>query len=217
MVRVLLAEDHHIVRHGLRALLETIDDVQVVGEAEDGQAALQLVEDLAPDVLVMDIGMPRLNGIHVTTLVRSRHPATRVVILSMYSDETLVRQALRSGASGYVLKRSATEELLLAIRAASRGETYLSPAISQSIVGPFLAQPPTDDEAHRFDQLTAREHQVLQLIAEGKTNSEIAQILQLSVKTIEKHRANLMTTLQVHDVATLVRTALKYGLILPDD
>ncbi len=135
MVRVLLAEDHHIVRRGLRALLETIDDVQVVGEAEDGQAAVQLVEDLAPDVLVMDIGMPRLNGIHVTTLVCSRHPATRVVILSMYSDETLVRQALRSGASGYVLKRSATEELLLAIRAASRGETYLSPAISQSIVG----------------------------------------------------------------------------------
>lgn len=217
MIRVLLAEDHHVVRHGLRALLEKTDDIEVVGEAEDGQAALDSVQRLAPDVLVLDIGMPRLNGIQATAQVRALYPGTRVVILSMYSDETLVRQALRSGADAYVLKRSATEELLLAIRAASRAEMFLSPSISRSIVAEFLTQPPSSDPARLFDQLTAREHQVLQLIAEGQTNNQIAETMRLSVKTVEKHRGSLMAKLAVHDVATLVRTALKHGLIVLDE
>lgn len=216
MIRVLLAEDHQVVRHGLRALLEKTDDIEVVGEADDGQAALDSVQRLAPDVLVLDIGMPRLNGIQATAQVRTRYPGTRVVILSMYSDETLVRQALRSGADAYVLKRSATEELLLAIRDASRAEMFLSPPISRSIVAEFLTQPAPSAEAQLFAQLTAREHQVLQLVAEGQTNNEIAGIMRLSVKTVEKHRASLMAKLAVHDVATLIRRALKHGLIVPD-
>jgi len=141
MIRVVLAEDHHVVRQGIRALLEQTEDIEVVGEVEDGQAAVDVVQRLAPDVLVLDIGMPRLNGIQATAQVRTHQPATQVVILSMYSDETLVRQALRSGARGYLLKRSATEELLLAIRAASRGEIYLSPAITDTVLADFLAQP----------------------------------------------------------------------------
>ena len=217
MIRVLLAEDHHVVRHGLRALLEKTDDIEVVGEADDGQAALDSVRRLAPDVLVLDIGMPRLNGIQAAAQVRDQYPATRVVILSMYSDETLVRQALRSGADAYVLKRSATEELLLAIRAASRAEMFLSPSISRGIVAEVLTQPAPSAETQSFDHLTAREHQVLQLIAEGQTNNQIAEIMRLSVKTVEKHRATLMTKMAVHDVATLVRTALKHRLIVLDE
>ena len=216
MIRVVLAEDHHVVRQGIRALLEQTEDIEVVGEVEDGQAAVDVVQRLAPDVLVLDIGMPRLNGIQATAQVRTQQPATQVVILSMYSDETLVRQALRSGARGYLLKRSATEELLLAIRAASRGEIYLSPAITDTVLADFLAQPAGTAEPELLDRLSPRESQVLQLIAEGRTNSEIAQIMQVAVKTVEKHRANLMAKLKVHDVAGLVRVAIKHGLIFLD-
>jgi DNA-binding NarL/FixJ family response regulator len=217
VIRVIVADDHHLVRQGIRALLEKADDIEVVGEAAHGQEAVELVKRLAPDVLVMDIAMPRLNGNQALGRVRALGVAPQVVILSMYSDETLVRQALRNGARGYLLKRSVTEELLLAVRAASRGEIYLSPAISRSIVADYLALQKDASAGSLSEQLTPREREVLQLIAEGHTNNAIAQILELSVKTIEKHRSNLMSKLNVHDLAGLIRVAIKNRLILPDE
>jgi len=217
MIRVILADDHHLVRKGIRALLEKSDDIEVIGEAEDGLEAVELAERLVPDVLVMDIAMPRLNGIQATERIHTSQLATQVVILSMHSDETLVRQALRNGAKGYLLKRSVTEELLLAVRAASRGEIFLSPAISRIVLQDFLTHPADEKPSSAFDQLSPRERQVLQLIAEGHTNAAIAQTMNVSVKTIEKHRANLMAKLDVHDVAGLTRTAIKHGLIFPNE
>lgn len=217
MIRVILADDHHLVRAGIRVLLEKADDINVVGEAADGQEAIDLVERLIPDVLVIDIAMPRLNGIQATERVRAMGLVTQIVILSMYSDEALVRQALQKGAIGYLLKRAVTEELLLAVRAASRGETYLSPAVSGIILEDFLTLQAASHEANPFDQLTPREREVLQLIAEGHTNSAIAQIMNISVKTVERHRASLMAKLDVHDVAGLTRIAIKNSLVFLDE
>jgi len=217
MIRVIVADDHHLVRQGIRALLEKADGIEVVGEAADGQEAVELVERLAPDVLVMDIAMPRLSGNQAVGRIRALGVGTQVVILSMYSDETLVRQVLRDGARGYLLKRSVMGELLLAIRAASQGEIYLSPAISGAIVADFLTPQSDAEPSSPFERLTSREREVLQLIAEGHTSSAIAQILTLSVKTVEKHRANLMSKLNVHHTAGLVRLALKHGLVFLDE
>jgi DNA-binding NarL/FixJ family response regulator len=216
MIRVILADDHHLVRKGIRALLEKSEDIQVIGEAEDGLQAVELAERLLPDVLVMDIAMPRMNGIQATERICATL-ATQVVILSMHSDETLVKYALRNGAKGYLLKHSVTEELLLAVRAASRGETYLSPAISRIVLHEFLAQPADSTPSSAFDELSPREREVLQLVAEGHTNTAIAQAMNLSVKTVEKHRASLMSKLDVHDVAGLTRIAIKHGLVFPDE
>jgi DNA-binding NarL/FixJ family response regulator len=217
VIRVIVADDHHLVRQGIRALLEKASDIEVIGEAADGQEAVELVERLAPDVLVTDLAMPRLDGNQAVGRVRALGIATQVVMLSMYSDETLVRQALRNGARGYLLKRSVTEELLLAIRAANRGEIYLSPAISGSIVAEFLTLHAGAEASSPFERLTPREREVLQLISEGHTNSAIAQILTISVKTVEKHRANLMSKLKVRDLVGLIRVAIKHGLILLDE
>jgi DNA-binding NarL/FixJ family response regulator len=217
MIRVLLADDHHLVRKGIRALLEKTEDIEVVGEAMDGEQAIEMTERLAPDVLVIDIGMPRLNGIQAIERVHALGVDTRAIVLSMHSDETLVRQALRNGAKGYLLKRSVTEELLLAVRAASQGETYLSPGISEILLGDYLTLQSGAQGPSAFDQLTPREREVLQLIAEGHTNMSIAQALDVSVKTVEKHRANLMNKLDTHEVAGLTRIALKHGLIFLDE
>jgi DNA-binding NarL/FixJ family response regulator len=217
MIRVILADDHHLVRQGIRALLEKADDINIVGEAEDGQEAVELVEQLKPDVLIIDIAMPRMNGIQATQRVRALGLATQAVILSMHSRPTLVRQALRNGARGYLLKNSITEELLLAVHAASRRETYLSPEISGIIVDDFLTHQIDVEGSGRFDQLTPREHEVMQLIAEGHTNNGIARLLSISIKTVERHRANLMAKLDVHDVAGLTRVAIEHGLIFVDE
>ncbi len=217
MIRVILADDHHLVRQGIRSLLEKVDDIQVIAEAEDGQQAIELVQRLAPDVLVMDISMPRLNGIEAAERIRRLGVSTQVVILSMHSDETLARQALRSGARGYLLKRSVTEELILAIRAASRGEIYLTPGISKLLLDEFSNRQTNAESAGLFDLLTSREREVLQLIAEGQTNHAIAEQLSVSVKTVEKHRSSLMSKLKVHDVAGLTRIAIKSKLVSLDE
>ncbi len=217
MLRVILADDHHLVRQGIRSLLEKADDIEIIAEAENGQEAVNLVSNLVPDVLVMDIAMPRLNGIQAAEQIHGLNVVTRVVILSMHSDETLVRQALRIGVKGYLLKRSVTEELLLAIRAAGRGEIYLSPAISQLLMTDFVAGQPKSDEVDAFSRLSPREREVLQLIAEGYTNRSIAETLSVSVKTVEKHRSNLMAKLNVQDLAGLIRIAIKHGLIFLDE
>ena len=217
MIRVLLADDHHLVRKGIRALLEKTEDIEVVGEAMDGEQAVEMTERLVPDVLVIDIGMPRLNGIQAIERLRALGLNTQTIVLSMHSDETLVRQALRNGARGYLLKRSVTEELLLAVRAASQGETYLSPEISEILPGDYLTLQSGVQEPSAFEQLTSREREVLQLIAEGHTNIGIARILDVSVKTVEKHQANLMNKLDTHEVAGLTLIAIKHGLIFLDE
>lgn len=217
MISVLIAEDHHLVRQGIRALLEKAEDIKVVGEAKDGQEAVEQAEQLSPDVIVMDLAMPRLNGNQATERIRAQHLPSRVVILSMYSDEVLVKQALRSGVKGYLLKQSVTEELLLAVRAAHRGETFLSSAVSGSILEDVLSSTGSEADIEPFDRLSAREQQVLKLVAEGRTNNAIAQIMNVSVKTVEKHRSSLMQKLNVHDMAGLVRIAMKHGLIFLDE
>jgi DNA-binding NarL/FixJ family response regulator len=213
MISVIVADDHNLVRQGIRSLLENADDINVVGEAEDGIQAVELATLLIPDVLVMDISMPRMNGTQATHRIRANHLPTQVVILSMYSEETIVRRALRQGAIGYVLKRAVTEELLLAIRSAARGDTYLSPPITRSILDDFLATPPGEYETDPLERLTPREMEILQLIAEGRTNRLIAQEFVISIKTVEKHRLNLMSKLNIHDLAGLVRISVKYGLV----
>jgi DNA-binding NarL/FixJ family response regulator len=217
MIRVLIAEDHHLVRQGIRALLEKANDIEVIAEAQDGQEAVEQAARFKPDVIVMDHSMPRLNGNQATEQIRAQRLPSRVVILSMYSDETLVREALRLGAKGYLLKRSVAEELLLAVRAAARGEFFLSSTISGSILASLLAPLSAAEEQSPFERLSPREKQVLKLIAEGNTNNAIARIMKISVKTVEKHRTSLMAKLDVHETAGLVRVALKYGLIFVDE
>jgi DNA-binding NarL/FixJ family response regulator len=214
MIQVIIAEDHHLVRQGIRAILEKTEDIEVIGEAEDGQEAVTLVEKLKPDVVVMDLAMPRLNGTQALEKIQALGLETKVVILSMYSDTIMVRQALKTGAKGYLLKRSVTEELLLAIRAATRGEIYLSPPVSKAFINDALIL--HTNQVTELDLLSPREREVMQLIAEGYTNNAIAQILKISSKTVEKHRTSIMTKLNIHDTAGLVRAAIKFGLVSLD-
>jgi len=216
MIRVVLADDHHLVRQALRALLEKAGDIEVVGEAADGPEALALVERLLPDVLVIDIAMPHLNGLEAVGRLRSLEVKTRALILSMYADDTLVRQALRNGAKGYLLKRAVTEELLLAVRAVSRGDTFLCPEVAGPVLNGLVDAPLPIRDLGPLDQLTSREREVLQLVAEGHTNRAIATHLHLSEKTVEKHRGHLMAKLSVHDTAALVRLAIRHGLVALD-
>lgn len=217
MIRVVVADDHHIVRQGICALLEKVPDIEVVGEAQDGREALELVMRVEPDVLVTDISMPHLNGIQVAERLQVTRINTRVIVLSMYSDESLVRQALNKGVLGYLLKRSVAEELLIAIRAASRDETYLSPEVASQVLDDYLAGKSPSGGDTLFEQLSPREREVLKLIAEGNTNREIAELMTISIKTVEKHRANLMAKLNVRDLAGLIRIAIKHGLIFLND
>jgi two-component system, NarL family, response regulator NreC len=216
MIRIVVADDHHLVREGISALLEKASDLEVVGEAMDGQEAVDLVQRLIPDVLVTDIAMPQLNGIEAVQRLREIGSPTRIVILSMYSEEILVRQALQNGAKGFLLKGSVAEELLLAIRAASRGAVYLSPAISNTVITDLAFQPAAKAPGAGA-QLTARELELLQLISEGYTNNQMAETLQISVKTVERHRTNLMAKLNVRNLVELIRVAIKQGLIRLQD
>lgn len=216
MIRVVIADDHNLVRQGIRALLEKEDYIQVIGEAATGHEAISLVEFLKPDVVVMDIVMPRMDGAQATERILALDTPTAVIILSMHSDTILAQQLLRQGIKGYLLKDSIAEELPLAIRFASQGRVYLSPAISDSVLTNLMMPQPEEIPESLGDLLTPREREVLQLIAEGYTNSAIAEALTISVKTVEKHRANLMAKLDVHDLPTLIRVAIKQGLIFTD-
>lgn len=213
MIRVIIADDHHLVRQGIRALLDNISDIEVIGEAATGQEAIDLVEKMVPEVIVMDISMPRLDGAQATERILSLNLPTEVVILSMHSDAILAQQLLNEGVKGYLLKESISEELSLAIRSASQGRVYLSPAISDSVLTSLMSPRPEESPDTPSELLTPREREVLQLIAEGYTNNAIAETLTISVKTVEKHRANLMSKLNVHDLPTLIRKAIKYKLI----
>lgn len=215
MIDVVIADDHHLVRQGIRALLDRADDIRVVGEASTGRAALDLVEELSPDVLVMDITMPEMNGVEATRELIQREARTSVVMLSMHSDAALIRQAVQAGAMGYVLKGSVADELLIAVRAASTGGTYLTRAASEQVIngkGPHEESGVTSTEA----SLTAREREVLALIGKSLTNRAIAARLGISVKTVERHRSNLMSKLDAHSVVELVRIGIKSGLIRLD-
>lgn len=213
MIKVLIADDHHLVRQGIRALLENEIDIQVVGEAQDGREVLELSNNLNPDVVVLDINMPRLDGIEATERLVELGSKAQVLILSMYSDESLVRKAFRKGAKGYLLKRSVTEELLEAVRAASKREIYISPDIATTMDMDTIRLISETGELNPFDTLTTREKDVFKLVAEGMTNNAIAFELGISAKTVEKHRASLMEKMGLEDMAGLVREAIRHGLI----
>jgi len=208
---VLLADDHTLVRAGIRGLVANLPDVEVVGEAGDGHEALRLAEALHPDVVLLDIGMPGLNGLEVTARLTKLDPMIRVVILSMHISEEYVLQALRAGAAGYLLKGSAVAELEVAIRAVVRGDTYLSPAVSKRVVDDYVSR--TGGASDPLAALTPRQREILQLVAEGHTNKEIAQRLGLSYRTVETHRNQLMKRLGISDLTGLVRLAVRVGLI----
>jgi DNA-binding NarL/FixJ family response regulator len=210
-LRVLLADDHALFRAGLRALLQGMEGLEVVAEAGDGREALALVAAHHPHVLVMDVSMVGMNGLEAAGRVTEEFPDVRVLILSMHSTEQYVGQALRAGAAGYLLKDAAPTELEMAIRAVARGESYLSPAVSRHVVAAYLGR--TGPALGPGEQLTSRQREILQLIAEGKTSKEIARTLEISVRTAETHRQQLMNRLDIHDVAGLVRYAARAGLV----
>ena len=213
-IRLLLADDHLLIRASLKSLLSEFAGIEVAGEAGDGREALELVGKLLPDVVLMDIAMAGLNGLEATRLISKEHPDVRVIVLSMHASERHVLQALRAGAQGYILKESAPRELELAIESVARGKLFLSPGISRQVIEVFLGQ--MGAIADPLDQLTPRQREILQLIAEGHSSKQIAQRLESSVKTIESHRASLMERLDIHDIAGLVRYAIRQGLVSPE-
>jgi DNA-binding NarL/FixJ family response regulator len=211
-IRTLLADDHTLVRAGIRALLREIEGVTIVAEADNGREAVALARAQAPDLAIMDISMKELNGIEATAQIRIQSPATRVLILSMHTTEDFVRRALKAGAAGYLVKDSAPLELRMAIEALLRGEVYLSPRVSKNLVA-VLLEGRIDQPDSSLDALTPRQREILQLVAEGKSTKEIAFLLQVSVKTVETHRAAVMQRLDIRDVAGLVLFALRHSLI----
>jgi DNA-binding NarL/FixJ family response regulator len=213
-IRVALADDHALVRAGIRALLEKLPGVEVVGEADNGRQALDLIKKRGPNLILLDISMAELGGLEALPRIVKDFPAVKVLILSGHANEEYVLRALRSGAAGYMLKDAAAEELELAIKAVAQDKTYLSPSVSRTVVESYLQR--ATGEKGPIEQLTARQREVLQLIAEGKNTKEIAATLEVSVKTVEAHRLQLMARLDIHDVPGLVRYAIRSGLASSD-
>ncbi len=212
-LRILLADDHALVRAGIRELVQKIPGIEVVGEASSGRQALEMIELLSPDLVLLDIGMKELNGLEVAARVARDFPAVKTLILSMHNNEEYVLRALRVGASGYMLKDSAIAELRLAIESVRNDKTYLSPSISRNAIDSYLNRTSAHGKSTSLEQLTPRQREILQLIAEGRSTKEIAGDLNLSAKTVETHRAQLMERLDIYDVASLVRYAMRVGLI----
>jgi DNA-binding NarL/FixJ family response regulator len=213
-IRILLADDHVVVRQGLRALLAAEDDIDILGEADNGRQAVQLVKKLLPDVVVMDIAMPVLNGLEATRQITRTVPTTKVLILSSYSDDEYISQLTEAGAAGYLVKQTAANDLLKAIREANKGNAFFSPGIAKRLRDQCRESFSTGHAVkRRTDYLTTREAEVLQLIAEGRANKQIAAELCISIKTVEKHRQQVMNKLGIHDVAGLTRHAIAKGII----
>ena len=211
---VLLADDHSVVRKGLRFVLERADGIEVVAEASDGREAVQLAEQYMPNVAVMDIAMPNLNGIDATSQIVKKSPKTQVVILSMYSDESYLVRALSAGAKGYLLKDSAETDLLAAVRAISQGKPFFSPAIAQTLLEDYMRRLQQEQLEDSYDLLTDREREILQMIAEGKSNKDVANLLNLSVYTVETHRTRIMQKLNLHNTAEIVLYAVRKKIIV---
>lgn len=216
-IRLMLADDHVVVRSGLRMLLQARSDIEIVGEAEDGREAIEKVKVLRPDVILMDVQMPDINGIQATKRIKEVSPETAVLALTMHEDDHYFFEMLHAGASGYVPKRAAPDELVSAIRTVNRGEVFLYPSLQKRLVKDYLQRAESGDHLMVQDDLTPRELEVLTLIAEGMTNPEIAEKLVISVKTVDRHRENIMRKLNLHSRIDLVKYAIKMGLIELED
>ena len=214
-IRVLLAEDHTIVRQGLRSILDGREGIQVVGEAKDGREAVEKAQQLQPDIVLMDLSMPLLSGLEATRQIKSLCPQIEVLVLTMHADEEYVFQILQAGASGYLLKQSAVGELVTAIQAVDQGDSYLSPAISRKVVDGYVRQAREQSQVDPYEQLTDREREVLHLIAEGYSTQEIADLLFISPKTVRGHRSSLTEKLGLHSNAELTRYAIRKGIVHP--
>jgi RNA polymerase sigma factor (sigma-70 family) len=212
-IRIVLADDHTVIRKGLRLLLEGQADFAVVGEASDGRAAVELAEQHKPNVVVMDVAMPQLNGIEAARQIAAKSPQTAIVFLSMHADESYVFRALKAGARAYLLKDSAEYDLINAIRAVSEGKASFSPAISKMLVENYMREMQEREVEDSYELLTTREREILQMLAEGKTNKEVAAILNLSLYTVETHRSNILQKLNLHSVPELILYAVRKGVI----
>jgi len=212
-VRIVLADDHTVMRNGLKLLLERQPHLEVVGEAADGRQAVALSESANPDVVIMDIGMPNLNGIEAARQIVNRNPRTAIAILSMHSDESYVIRALKAGARAYLLKDSAEADLLAAVRALTEGKSFFSPAISKILVEDYMRQLESRGAEDTYELLTNREREILQLLAEGRTNKEVANMLNLSLYTVETHRTHILQKLNLHSVPELILYAVRKGII----
>ncbi|BCR06701.1 DNA-binding response regulator [Desulfuromonas versatilis] len=215
-VKVMVADDHPVVRGGLQLLLNAQPDMEVVGDAGDGQTVLEKLKFCRPDVLMLDISMPEVNGLDVARRVREDFPRVRVVIVSMHDKDVYVRQALESGVFGYVLKGASSSELLEAVRAAGRGDYYLSSRVRADLIQAYLKQPPPQPASHTYDLLSEREQQVFRMLVEGHSTGEIAEQLFVSPKTVEKHRVNVMKKLDCPDLLSMVKFGIRIGIIDPD-
>lgn len=214
-IELLIADDHTLLRDGMRALLESSERIKVVAEANDGIEVMELLKKHQPDIVLMDIGMPRMNGLDATKLITQNYSETRVLILSMHANEEYALRALRAGAAGYILKEARKQELLHAIETVAAGGTYLTPKVSRHVIDNYVQS--VGSNKSPLEKLTPRQRETLKLIAEGRSNKEIASMLDLSIKTVETHRTQLMERLDIHDVAGLVRFAIKSGLTTVSD
>ena len=215
-IKVVVADDHTILRQGIKALLDNQEEIEVVGEAKDGREAIKVIEELSPDVILMDIAMPGLNGLEATRRIKKKFPKTKVVVLTMHTNEEYIFQILNAGADGYLVKETAFQDLISAISSVHRGEAFMSPSISKKVLTEYI-QRAQGKEKVGFDTLTTREREILQLVAEGNSNKKIAEALFISPKTVETHRAHIMDKLNIHDRAGLIKYAIRKGMINLDE